>query len=124
MKSKVLYVLYHLQDIIHATTPYYVHLWANPLPALVWMFPYLTQWRLLVFMLRVLGRIFVGGVVALEEELTRVRRVDDRGDSGTVAEAFGGGHSQMTSAEFSGLLTPPPLSNNSRNLPSLWSDNV
>ena len=52
------------------------------------MVPYFTQWRLFVFMLRVLGRIFVGGVVVLEEELTRVRRVDDRGDSGAVAEAF------------------------------------
>ena len=44
-------------------------------------------------MLRVLGRIFVGvAVVVLEEELTRVRRVDDRGDSGAVAEAYGAIH--------------------------------
>ena len=56
------------------------------------MVPYFTQWRLFVFMLRVLGRIFVGGVVVLEEELTRVRRVDDRGDSGAVAEAYGAVH--------------------------------
>ena len=60
----------------------------------LWMFPYFTQWSLFVFVLRVLGRMFVGGAVVtvLEEELTRVRRVDDRGDSGAVAEAFGGIH--------------------------------
>ena len=34
------------------------------------------------------GRTFVGAVVVLQEEMTRVRRVDDGGDSGAVAEAL------------------------------------
>ena len=65
------------------------------------MVPYFAKWSISVLGLRPLARIIVGGAAAvvLEEELTRVRRVDDRGDSGAVAEAFGG-HVQMMFAGF------------------------